>query len=289
MSEMYEPILILRESVAKGENHRLVAVAHGCGVTVQQALSAVLKVWAWARRHANGGTAQGVPAEFIDQHTGIPGFAKALIDNRWLTVRSTGLEFPEWNKYLSSESSSHALDNARQRRCRQRKKEESPPVTERRDEQGSNPPHTPPVCSGFDFSFGGNTAIQEAWKDFHSHREQKDKKGWTQSAQLRNAKKVADIAKRRGPAAAIVAIGRSVECGWTGIFEPPKDTEHDLRLQATNDTAAWYHALPELQKKALLDDYRLACRTMSKKDQDRPGAFMRWAEEQRTQARSDDK
>lgn len=57
----------------------------------------------------------------------------------------------------------------------------------------------------------------------------------------------------------------------------------------TSDTSAWYHALPSDQKQALLDKYRIACRTMSKKDQDRPGAFMRWAETQRAQAGSGDK
>lgn len=256
----------------------VLTLASRTGVSPREAAAAWMELVETASCQESAPVLSGASLETIDRLIGLSGFAASLARVGWLTQRSDGVHIMQWDTHWCPSVAGRAASTARRREARASARQVSGQSEAKCPDK---PPHTPPVCTGFDFSFGGNTAIQEAWKDFHSHREQKDKKGWTQSAQLRNAKKVADIAKRRGPAAAIVAIGRSVECGWTGIFEPPKDTEHDLRLQATNDTAAWYHALPADRKQALLAAYRDACRTMSKKDQDRPGAFMRWAEQQR--------
>lgn len=273
---MYEPILIVRESVARCENARLVAVAHGCGIEPEQALTCVLKMWAWARRHATNGVAEGVQPPFVDKLVGVPGFAKALVDNRWLTRRTTGIEFPEWDKYLSPDSSAKALANARLKRHRDRKTGDPPDETLVKRPTVAAPP-TPPVVSLVSISLFPEKDLQSAWDEYEKHRSQKSKKGWTESAKARNAKKVAAIRKRRGLAVAIAAIERSIESGWTGIFEPPQATEHDVKAQAEyvdlTATKAWHAAQTPEKRAELLARFRTS---VSDREQSKSGAYMRW-------------
>lgn len=286
MPEMYEPILIVRESVARCENARLVAVAHGCQIEPEQALTCVLKMWAWARRHATNGVAEGVQPPFVDKLVGVPGFAKALVDNRWLTRRTTGIEFPEWDKYLSSDSSAKALANARLKRHRDRKTGDPPDETLVKRATVAEPP-TPPVVSGGLFGhLPEGKALEQNWKDYCQHRSEKNKKGWTKTARERNQKKVADIAAKYGTKAAIECIATAIECGWTGIFPPKNVTEHDLQTQQASsgeaETKSRLREMGQAERDELLADFR---RTVPAKEQAKDGAFGRWVAARLTPSR----
>lgn len=265
---------VLTWPVGLTKRREVIVLADRTGVTPREAAAAWMEFLEWVSDQQTAGVLKGVRLETIDRLTGLSGFAACLADDLWLSERSDGVHVRQWDEVWSPEVVAKKGE-AEMRKARRRAPSGQVSVKSA-DKCPDNPPHTPPVCSGFDFSFGGNASIQEAWKDFHSHREQKDKKGWTQSAQLRNAKKVADIAKRRGQQAAIVAIGRSIESGWTGIFEPPQTTEHDLAQQQHVDGAAeamaWYKGLSAAEQSALLVEFRATPR----KEQDKPGAWKRW-------------
>ena len=85
-------------------------------------------VWEWADDQTVDGDVDGVPLEFLDEITGVPGFGKHLQGVGWVEVNPgadgepPGLLFPNWDRFNSRTAKKRMLQAERTRRSRARDK-----------------------------------------------------------------------------------------------------------------------------------------------------------------------
>jgi hypothetical protein len=80
-------------------------------------------------------------------------------------------------------------------------------------------------------ALAGCPEFAEAWEAWQDDRRDRGKKVTPQAAKLQLGKLV-----EMGPERAVVAIKQSIANGWTGIFWPKSDKEHDNK---TNNRNRW--------------------------------------------------
>jgi len=82
----------------------------------------LLAVWAWADANTTDGFVPGGTVKRIDAKAGTEGFADAMVAVGWLTVRSDGVQFPNWEVHNSKSAKKRSQDAKRKQVERNRGK-----------------------------------------------------------------------------------------------------------------------------------------------------------------------
>lgn len=76
----------------------------------------LFRIWAWASKNLdNGITSKDIGKDWIDRKVSTPGFAAAMISSGWLRVRSGGLEFPNFDRWMSQAVIARTMKSAARR------------------------------------------------------------------------------------------------------------------------------------------------------------------------------
>jgi hypothetical protein len=97
----------------------------GCPETL--VVGCLHKLWSWADKHTVDGNASCVTEIWVDRHTGVSGFGRAMINVGWLVPvdNSTGrLAFPEFEKHNGKSAKKRALGNIRTSNSRELQRSE---------------------------------------------------------------------------------------------------------------------------------------------------------------------
>lgn len=76
--------------------------------------------WAWADSQLEIGDAPSVTLAFADEHTGVTGFAKALVEMGWLKPVGEGFSIPNFERHMSETAKRRALTTERNRKSRRK-------------------------------------------------------------------------------------------------------------------------------------------------------------------------
>lgn len=77
-------------------------------------------VWVWAKKNLDNGIAKNLTPEWIDRYLATPGFAAAMLKAGWLRVRSGGVEFPHFDRWISEAAQCRVAKSGRKRAERSR-------------------------------------------------------------------------------------------------------------------------------------------------------------------------
>ena len=100
------------------------ALAELLGASVNEVLGALVRLWIWADQQTVDGNAHSVTESAIDRHSGVTGFADALLSPSvaWmLRGENGGFVFPNFDRHNGQTAKNRALTAKRVRECRQRK------------------------------------------------------------------------------------------------------------------------------------------------------------------------
>jgi hypothetical protein len=97
-------------------------IARALGITHCEAVCRCLRVWGWADDQTIDGFVAGVVVGDIDAPAGLPGFGKALVNEKWLLVDDRGVTFPNWSRWNATSAKERDQDRDRKRRQRKRDK-----------------------------------------------------------------------------------------------------------------------------------------------------------------------
>lgn len=67
------------------------------------------RLWSWANKHTATGFVPHISERWIDKHVGKNGFSKALCSVGWLSIDSTGITFPNFDRHNGESAKSRAL------------------------------------------------------------------------------------------------------------------------------------------------------------------------------------
>jgi len=100
------------------------AIAEALGATVNEVVGALVRLWIWADQQTIDGNATSVTKTAIDRHSGVTGFADALLSPSisWLQESETGgFRFPNFDRHNGQTAKTRALTSKRVAACKQRK------------------------------------------------------------------------------------------------------------------------------------------------------------------------
>jgi len=100
------------------------AIAELLGASVNEVLGGLIRLWIWADQQTVDGNAVGVTKSAIDRHSGVAGFADALLSPGvgWLSRgENGGFAFPNFSRHNGQTAKNRALTAKRVREYKQRK------------------------------------------------------------------------------------------------------------------------------------------------------------------------
>lgn len=100
----------------------VIAIAAATGLDEYGVIGRLHKAWSWAEQQSRDGHVPNVTGAWLDKYVEHPGFAKAMAAVGWLTVLSTGLSFPRFERHNGKPAKDRAL--ARDRKVTQRSRSE---------------------------------------------------------------------------------------------------------------------------------------------------------------------
>ena len=226
----------------------VVGMAHSLKVTPEHVCGALLRVWGLGDSHAvsrscpdatgtNEGFLSRYSAEEIDKRAGLNGFAAAMASERWLSIYSDGVAFPEWDEHHSKSAKQRASEQKKKRKQRQKSPTLSPTCpdatgtkqgTREREEKKVN---TETPLPPFD-----SDRFRQAWGEWEKSRREIGKPLKPTAIKLQYA----DLSKL-GEERAIAALLHSAKNGYQGIYEPKggeQKTQQGDRFSANINAAA---------------------------------------------------
>ncbi len=87
----------------------VIAIGDELGIDYDTVVGKLVRLWGWANRITADGNARRVTQKWVDARIGVTGFAKAMADVGWLTISSTGLEFPRFDVWNSQSGKQRIL------------------------------------------------------------------------------------------------------------------------------------------------------------------------------------
>jgi hypothetical protein len=94
------------------------------GVSTEQIVGHLIRVWAWATDQLESGHARNVTLSQLDAVARVTGFGQSMVEVGWLVVQPDGLMFPRWERHLSQGAKQRVLATERKRRERVEKSQE---------------------------------------------------------------------------------------------------------------------------------------------------------------------
>ena len=194
-------------------------IAELAGVTINEAIGGLIRLWIWADQQTIDGNAVSVTKNAIDRHSGVTGLADAMLNPavRWLTEgENGGFKFPNFNRHNGQTAKQRALTAKRVAACKQRKGNGDsvtpalPREEKRREEKSNKKTPLPPLPLELD-----TPEFRSAWKLWLKHRTEIRKPLKPTQAQTQ-----LDEFCEWGIPRAIAAIKHTVAKGWQGLREP---------------------------------------------------------------------
>lgn len=74
-------------------------IARQLGIDRHEAFGRLMSVWFWFNQHTVDGQIAGGELEDVDDVAGIPGFAAAMVEAKWLVISEQGLQQPGFNAH----------------------------------------------------------------------------------------------------------------------------------------------------------------------------------------------
>lgn len=140
-------------------------IAEILGVSVNEVIGGLVRLWIWADQQTINGNAPSVTKNAIDRHSGVTGLADAMISDRvgWLVeTDSGGFLFPNFDRHNGQTAKTRGLTAKRVAECKKRSSN-APSVTsalpreeKRREEKRSSDDHV------FDFLKKNNHTFSAA-------------------------------------------------------------------------------------------------------------------------------
>lgn len=138
---MNEPYMPLR--LAIHDDPDVISFANICGCSVNEAVGAITRVWAWANRHLSDGVAHGVTLDDIDRISALRNAGRALIAVGYLRQKEDtdgsardAICFTRFGKWNAQGLKARTLAAERQRRYRERHRNVTRDVTSNADVDG---------------------------------------------------------------------------------------------------------------------------------------------------------
>jgi len=200
------------------------AIADALGVSINEVLGGLVRLWIWADQQTRDGNAASVTKTAIDRHSGVTGFADAMLLPRvgWLeSCESGGFRFPRFDRHNGQTAKARALTSKRVARHKAKKGNAGVtpgalPREEKRREEKSK--RTPPVVplDEIDYPPGTDTAdVRQALADWCAYKRSRGEAYKSPARQLGLL-----LRKFPTPAAFVAAIEHSMANNYAGCFSP---------------------------------------------------------------------
>jgi len=202
-------------------------IADELNIPIEHAIGLLHKFWCWADSQLTDGNAPTVTETRIDRYIGVTGFTKAIESAGWLVRNGHGITIPNFDNWMSQSAKTRLKTQQRVNKHRV-KPCNAPTVTKAllQDSTGQYSKKNPPTPlrgdSWQDVSGMLNGSplkdspdFKLAWSAWVAYRKEA-RKPLTRSTIKSQLKKLAGM----GTAKAVASINRSIECGWTGLFDP---------------------------------------------------------------------
>jgi hypothetical protein len=141
------------------------ALAELLGASVNEVLGGLIRLWIWADQQTVDGNAASVTKSAIDRHSGVTGFADALLSPvvGWLSRgENGGFAFPNFNRHNGQTAKNRALTAKRVRECKQRKGNDKVTPRALPREEKRREDIKPPIVPQ-----GTERAFEQFWESVH--------------------------------------------------------------------------------------------------------------------------
>ncbi len=198
------------------EDPAVITIAAELGLTEDEVVGKLLRLWIWADKQTIDGNARGVTVAWLDRHIGVTGFAQAVVNAGWLETNSGGIAVPKFDEHISESAKQRALTARRVARHRNQKGNaaiviSALPREEKRREEKEEPPISPlKLPAGFDTAAVA-TAVEE-WLAYRRKSGKPYKSAQTQITKL--------LKEHETPERFIAAVEHSIAHGYQGCFGP---------------------------------------------------------------------
>jgi hypothetical protein len=91
----------------------VIAISARLGLDEYSVVGRLHRLWGWANDNLTDGHAKGVTPSWVDTFVGIPGFAVAMAEAGWLTLRSGAVSFPNFDRWNSQGAKQRILATRR--------------------------------------------------------------------------------------------------------------------------------------------------------------------------------
>jgi hypothetical protein len=109
----------IKMRVDLSDDPAVVMIAARCGISEDEVVGKLHKLWCWADRHTTDGTAPGITATWVNRYVGRSGFAEAMQAAEWLEFTDTHVAFPHFEKHNGKSAKQRAEATVRQRLSRE--------------------------------------------------------------------------------------------------------------------------------------------------------------------------
>ena len=101
-----------------GDDPAVVAIAEAIGISEDEVVGKLHRLWSWADRHTTDGSAPGITARWVDKYLSSSGFASAMLATKWIEFNEHGVTFPNFDRHNGKSAKSRCEATTRQRLSR---------------------------------------------------------------------------------------------------------------------------------------------------------------------------
>ena len=228
-------------------------VAEAMGLSPDEVLGKLIRIWIWADQQTYDGNAGSVTKALLDRITGCTGFADELLKIGWLKSESHGLVFPNFDRHNGKSAKNRALTKKRvdshrnapsvtfalpEKRREEKSKKES--IKERRPKSSVSSKRGCGLLPDIPFQLD-TPEFHSAWSDWIKHRVE-IRKQMNPLAAKEQFKKLSAL----GPVRAVAAIQFSIAQGYRGIFEENENNVRDKSTSRIRATDGKYDRIDEM-------------------------------------------
>jgi len=204
----------------------IIQMAERLGIDQDAVLGKLIRFWIWADQQSNDLRNISVTAAFLNRITCVTGFAQAMESVGWIEIKKGIATIPNFDRHNGETAKKRAQSADRMQKMR-RNGSVTPSVTNREhprnlevelDIDKEVNTNTTPTPSGTVAPLPEvlqTVEFESAWKEWQQYRI-----GIRKKLTAPTIAKQIKMLESLGPAKAIEAIGKSIENGWQGLFDP---------------------------------------------------------------------
>lgn len=96
----------------------VIGIASKTGLDEFAVVGRLQHLWSWADRQSRDGHAAGVTGMWVDKHVRCDGFAQAMAEVGWLSIKKGGIDFPNFDRHNGESAKKRALATGRKAKQR---------------------------------------------------------------------------------------------------------------------------------------------------------------------------